>query len=163
MTDELSNYLTKIDGVLNRLETKIENYEMLNPKISQVSVGWHIEHSLIVFDEYIDFLTNSNPKNYKGKFNFIKLIVLATKFIPRKYGKSPKNMLPKDDIQMDKNKLIKHLTETRQNIKNIKTLPKDKYVDHPVFGQLTLMQTVDYTITHTKHHLKIIEDIERKK
>lgn len=162
MTKELSNYLTKIDEVLKRLEIKIESYEMLNPKISAVNVGWHIEHSLMVFDEYIDFLTNSNPKNYKGKFNFIKLIVLATKFIPRKYGKSPKNMLPKDVIQIDKNRLITHLAETKQKIKKLETLPKDKYVDHPVFGQLTLMQTIDYTVTHTKHHLKIINDIESK-
>ena len=71
-------------------------------------------------------------------------------------------MLPKDVIQIDKNRLITHLAETKQKIKKLETLPKDKYVDHPVFGQLTLMQTIDYTVTHTKHHLKIINDIESK-
>lgn len=157
MANDLKKYMNQFDELLGQLETKIPVYETTNPKISQASVGWHIEHTLLVFNEYVDFLTKSNPKDYKWKFNFIRVIVLVTKLIPRGFGKSPKVLLPKEHI--DKDSLVRHLSATRNNIKQLELLSQDKFVEHPVFGQLKLGQTVNFLDTHTRHHLKIIEDI----
>lgn len=54
---------------------------------------------------------------------------------------------------------MNNITETRNNIKQLALLPSDKFIEHPVFGQLKLDETINFLDTHTKHHLKIIEDI----
>lgn len=159
MTNKLEKYKHRLGKLLDKLNVEIDNFETLNPKVSKKNIGWHIQHTLMVINEYIDTLTNSNPDNYKTKFNFLRFIVLATKLIPRYYGQSPESMLPQNI--MDKDSLAKYLNETRKNIGQLPMLLKKNYVDHPVFDKLNFMQTVDYMETHTKHHLKIIKDIKK--
>jgi len=43
----------------------------------------------------------------------------------------------------------------------LKTLPKDRYFEHPFFGKLKLKQTINFLEIHTMHHLDIIEDIKK--
>ena len=156
MTDKLEKYKHSLERLLDKLNIYIDISETLNLKVSKKNIGWHIQHTLMVINEYIDTLSRSNSENYKTKFNFLRFIVLATKLIPRYYGQSPESMLPKSII--DRDNLTKYLDETRKNIKQLKALPKNSYVDHPVFDKLNFMQTVDYMITHTRHHLKIIKE-----
>jgi len=157
MTKSLKIYLDKFNLLLDQLETKIPYYELHNDTISKVSVGWHIEHTLISFNEYVDLLSKSNPEEYKWSFNFIRNIVLITKIIPRGFGKSPETLIPKTHIN---NKLLtKLLADTRKNIKQFENLSQDTFLEHPVFGQLKLMQAVNFLDTHAKHHLEIIDDI----
>ena len=42
--------------------------------ISKANVGWHIDHSLKVINTVFEVLKNSNPKEYKKKFNLLRLI-----------------------------------------------------------------------------------------
>lgn len=158
MNENLEEYKQSLDNLLDVLNSEIDNFDLMKAKVSEKNIGWHIQHSLIVIHEYIDTLNSSNYKAYKTKFNFLKFIVLAKKLIPRYFGQSPESMLP--NKIMDRDTLTKYLMETRLYIKQLKMYHYNSYVDHPVFDKLNFMQTVDYMVTHTKHHIKIIKDIK---
>ena len=149
--------MNTIDTLLNQLETKISHCETVNPEISNGNVAWHIEHSLLTLDGITDFLIQSNPKHYKWSFNFIRMVVLTTKKIPRGKAKAPEVVQPKAHI--DKDNLLTHLSLTRNKIKELDLLSKDNYFKHPFFGDLKLNQTINFLTIHTNHHIKIIEDI----
>jgi hypothetical protein len=157
MANDIKKYLDKFNKTFDQLESSISFSDMMAPTISKVSVGWHIEHILLSFNEYVDLLSKSNPKEYKWKFNFLRNVVLLTNLIPRGFGKSPKDMLP--NTKIDKQNLVTLISSTRKNILHFEQLPKDKFIEHPVFGQLKLIQTLSFLDTHAYHHLKIIDDI----
>ena len=102
-------------------------------------------------------LINSNPKDYKWKFNFIRIIVLTTGTIPRGRAQSPEIVQPKETFTNES--LAKHIQTTRQKIAELENIQADKYFEHPFFGKLKLKDTVKFLEIHTKHHLNIIEDI----
>jgi hypothetical protein len=149
--------VNKINNLLNQLEAKISNRENLKIEISKGNVAWHIEHSLLTINLIINALIQSNPKNYKWKFSFIRMVVLLMKKIPRGKVKSPKVVLPEENISNDS--LVKHLLLTKDSIMKLESLSKDKYFTHPYFGDLKLNQTIVFLEIHTQHHLEIIEDI----
>ena len=152
--------MNRLDKLLTQLETKIPFYETANIEVSTGTVGWHIEHSLLTLNGITDFLIESNPEDYKWKFNFVRIIVLSMKKIPRGRAKSPEIVQPKDNI--DKTHLEIHLSKTRNNIKKLEHLSRKKYFEHPFFGKLKLQQTINFLEIHTNHHLEIIEDIIKK-
>lgn len=152
--------INNLDTLLNRLELHISNCDALNLQVSQSTVGWQIEHSLLTINGIVNAIQKSNPKDYNYKFNFIKLVVLATKKIPRGKAKAPKIIVPKTDINSDD--LQKHLITTRNKIKELELVSKDNFFDHPFFGNLKRKQTIRFLEIHTIHHLKIIEDIVNK-
>jgi len=152
--------MNNLDNLLNQLESKIEHCEKLNQEISLVNVAWHIEHSLLTLDRITDLLIKSKPKDYKWKFNILRIIVLTIKKIPRGRAKVPEVVQPIGSI----NNIIlyKHLSETRNRIKELEFISKDKYFKHPFFGDIKLRQTINFLGIHTKHHLDIIEDIIKR-
>ena len=151
------NNITKLEKLIQLLETKIQVFDKFNQEVSQSNVAWHIEHSLLTINGITDFLVQSNPNNYKWKFKFIRIVVMTMKKIPRGRGKSPKVVQPKDNLS--KEHLLNHLLLTKNKIKELEHLSKDNYFEHPFFGKLKSKQTLDFLEIHTKHHLEIIEDI----
>ena len=151
--------MKKLNNLLDQLEANVSHYETLNQKVSEANVGWHIEHSLLSLNGVTNLLIKSNPNDYTWKFNFIRIVVLTMKKIPRGKAKSPEVVLPKGII--DNNSLLSHISVTRNKINELKTLPKDRYFEHPFFGKLKLKQTINFLEIHTMHHLDIIEDIKK--
>ena len=143
--------------ILNEFERHIEKHENLNPKISNVSVGWHIEHTLLATIGIIDALNNSLPTNYKRKFNFNKFLVYSINKIPRGRGKAPKSVIPEGNIS--KEKLLNKLHFTKSKIDELKHLSINHYFNHPYFGQLNLKETIKFLDIHANHHFKIINEI----
>ena len=146
-----------LEALLNQLEHHILNCELINSQVSQSTVGWQIEHSLLTINGIIHAIVKSNPKDYNWKFSFMKLVVLATKKIPRGKAKAPKVVVPKAAINRDD--LQEHLTKTRNTIKTLEMVSKDHFFEHPYFGKLKLKETIRFLEIHTGHHLNIIEDI----
>ena len=153
--------MNKLENLINQLEAQITNCELLNEEVSQSNVGWHIEHSLLVINGVIEFLIQSNPTDYKWKFNFTRFIIFTTGKIPRGRAKSPKSVKPKE--VKDKNELTKELSFIRSNISQLDSASKDNYFDHSVFGMMNLKKTKKFLDIHTKHHLNIIEAIVKVK
>ena len=149
--------MNNLNHLLNQLEAKISHSEAVNQEISNGGVAWHIEHSLLTINGITDSLVHSDPNNYKWKFNFIRIVVLTMKKIPRGKAKAPKVVQPKANL--DKEGLLNHLSLTRNKIKALEMLSKDNYFSHPLFGDLKLGQSINFLEIHTKHHLNIIEDI----
>jgi len=149
--------MTHLNTLLNQLETKIPFLETSNPKISRANVGWHIEHCLLTLNGVTKNLLQSNPKDYKWTFNFIRTIVMFRKKIPRGRAKAPKLVLPEGNLTPES--LQTHISLTRNKVKERLLLSKDHYFKHPYFGNLKLEQTIEFLEVHTQHHLKIIEDI----
>jgi len=153
--------MNNLDKLLDKLEQNTPFCKKLNNEISRADVAWHIEHSLLTISGITDALIKSDPREYKWSFNFIRMVVMTTKKIPRGRAKAPKVVQPICDLTPSG--LRKHISETRTKIKALDGLSKDKYFEHPFFGNLKLAQTRSFLLIHTKHHLGIIEDIKRGK
>jgi DinB superfamily len=149
--------MSKLDELVTLVETKIANFEALNPEVSKASVGWHIEHTLLTLNGTIYYLSKSNPKDYKWKFNFMRIIVFMRKKIPRGRAKSPEVVVPKGDLNVEN--LKTHITKTREKIKELELLNDNCFFKHPYFGELKRKQAISFLEIHTQHHLEIINDI----
>lgn len=149
----------RLNELITALETKIPQFDISNQAVSTSTIGWHIEHSLLVINGIIGYLSKSNPDDYKWTFNFKRMFIFATQKIPRGQAKSPKVVDPKEQITSEN--LIKHLAKTRESINLLSSMDKNKFFEHPFFGKLKLKQTIHFLEIHTKHHLNIIHDIAR--
>lgn len=149
--------MNKLDQLLDKIESKIPFYEANNQAFSKSNVGWQIEHILLTLNAIIGALAKSDPKGYEWKFSFFRTLILTTKKIPRGKVKAPDAVQPKGGSNTEN--LLVQLSKTREKIKVLNTLNKGHYFKHPYFGKLNTKQTVNFLEIHTKHHLKIIDDI----
>lgn len=143
--------------LLDQLEDYIPKSEFVDLQVSQSTVGWQIEHSLLTINGIITAIQNSNPKEYSWQFSFMKWVILATKKIPRGKAKAPKVVVPKEGITIAD--LEHHLAKARDAIKVLEFVSKNHFFKHPYFGDLKKKQTILFLEIHTQHHLKIIHDI----
>ena len=149
--------MKNLDAIVPELATFIPNYNQSNRAISEVAVGWHIEHCLLVIKQITATVAQSEPKLYKSKFNVKRFIVFLTKIIPRGKAKAPKVVIPVDEITIET--LQESLKNTYQAITYLKDCEENQYFMHPFFGQLNKKQTIQFLAIHTQHHLKIVRDI----
>lgn len=149
--------MTTLAALVNDLETKVQHRERLNNAVSNASVGWHIQHSLLVALRIIDTVEKSNPADYQYKFSLPKFLVFTLNKIPRGKAKAPEYVMPKEDISTPELQGQIQLLKTRIAVLN--TLPPSSFFKHPIFGNLNLKATKKMLTLHTKHHLHIINDI----
>jgi hypothetical protein len=149
--------MDKLSELLNELESRIPNQELINQTISKSSVGWHIEHILLTINLIVRALKNSKPNDYKWKFNFPRVLVFSMNNIPRGRAQSPRAVQPKNNFNVES--LKKHIDFAAERIKELSSLKTDNFFEHPVFGNLNLKPTIKFLEIHTKHHIKIINDI----
>ncbi|MBK7762660.1 MAG: DinB family protein [Bacteroidetes bacterium] len=147
-----------LQHLLQDIESKIPKHEMLNPSVSQVSVGWHIEHILITMNAILVALKRSNPSEFKRSLQLSRVIVFTFQRIPRGRAKAPTRVMPGNYTTES---LHKHIALTKTNLDELQNMPSNHYFNHPYFGDLKLKQAIQFLKIHTKHHLKIIEDILR--
>lgn len=153
--------MEELKALLTELENKIQNQEILNTLISKSSVGWHIEHALLVMNLTIDSIQKSNPENYRKVFNFNRFLVFTMNKIPRGKVRAPKTVQPKEDFTT--NSLKEHLENSKHNLDKLSSLSPDSYFNHPFMGHLKLKSTIRFIKLHTYHHLNIIKEITESK
>ncbi len=145
--------------LITELENKLPFIEKKNETVSQVTVGWHLEHSLLALIKMISAVEHSNPFDYKKKFNLKRSVVLMLGKIPRGRAKVPDSVRPAEEIDMAN---IRGLIEkAKEKAALFEKLSKDKFFTHPVFGDVQVKQARPIIAIHTYHHLKIINDILR--
>ena len=149
--------MSTLSALVTELETKIEHQEQLNNAVSNASVGWHIQHSIMVFLQIIKTLEKSNPAEYQYKFNLKKTIVFTLNKIPRGKAKAPERVMPGETLNADELNTQIQLLKTRINV--LDSLPPASHFKHHVFGKLNLKATIKMLKIHTKHHIGIIQDI----
>ncbi|MEO6831825.1 MAG: hypothetical protein ABI169_06465 [Chitinophagaceae bacterium] len=141
----------------NQLETFIPMAEQRNERVSQASVGWHIAHALLAIDKSVEALGKSQAADFKPGFSFWKMIVLLTGRIPRGKAKSPKSVVPENEVTAQQ---LKHqMSAVKHQILRLNSLPAYTFFRHPMFGDLRLKTAKKFLCIHTRHHLAIIQDI----
>ena len=145
---------------LELIKSYLKYLDVGNQEISKGSVGWHLDHSLKVINNVSVALIKSDVRDYNSKFNLLRLITFTIGFFPRGKAKSPKRVLPPEEISIEDVK--NQLDLATKNIELIKTLKNHQYFIHPLFKQLNKKQTIKFLRLHTNHHLKIIRDILNK-
>ncbi len=151
--------MNNLAGLLTELETKVTQSEKINTAVSQTSVGWHIQHILLVGLQIITAVEKSNPADYKYKFSLPKFLVYTLNKIPRGKAKAPESVRPKETFNTDE--LKKNIQLLKSRLVVLDTLQPRHFFKHPYFGNLNLKATVKMLNLHTKHHLDIINDIIR--
>jgi hypothetical protein len=149
--------MIKLSALVNELETKIEHSDKLNTAISKTAVGWHVQHSLLVALQIITTVENSNPADYRPKFNMKKFIVYTLNKIPRGKAKAPERVMPREAFNAAVLKTDIQLLKSRLAVLN--NLERNNFFVHPVFGHLNVKATIKMLRLHTKHHIDIINDI----
>ena len=149
--------MKNLDAIVPELATYIPQYNQSNKAISEASVGWHIEHCLLVIKQITSTVAQSDPALFKKKFNLTRFFIFLSKSIPRGKAKAPKVVIPNDEITLET--LQASLNNTYQAITYLKDCEKLQYFMHPIFGQLNKKQTIKFLAIHTEHHLKIIRAI----
>lgn len=149
--------MDKLLRLINELEACIPYSEKSNPAVSKSSVGWHIQHCLLVGMKIINAVEKSDPEKYRWKFNLMKTLVYTLNKIPRGKAKAPDAVQPKDPFNTDT--LIRDVAQLKQRIGILPGLKPNNYFEHPYFGNLNLKATTRMLRLHTKHHLDIINDI----
>jgi hypothetical protein len=151
--------MKSLAALINELENKLPFIVQKKEAVSQVTVGWHLEHSLLALIKMITAVEHSNPADYKGKFNLKRSIVLVLGKIPRGKAKVPDSVKPAGETNMANIKGL--LEKAKQKAELFETLSGDKFFTHPVFGDVQVKQARRIIAIHTHHHLKIINDIIR--
>lgn len=151
--------MSKLHNIILQLENHLPNFEKSNAKVSNSTIGWQIDHCLLVINGVISQLEISNPEEFKPKWNFNKFFVLTTRKIPRGKIRAPKVVTPVDVATLEE---LKSKIELAKNkVLKLKTLPKNAFFKHPLLNDLNVKKAEKFLVIHTKHHLKIIEDILR--
>ncbi|WP_291726853.1 hypothetical protein [Bernardetia sp.] len=139
------------------LESYIPRMEQVNSKVTHSTVGWQIDHSLRVIYGVSQQMEISNPNEFESKFNFTKLIIMTTGYIPRGKAKAPKAVRNENPITEES---IRDLVEKiKEQILKLNTLDKNAHFEHPYFGKLNKKEAIRFLGIHTGHHLKIIRDM----
>ena len=148
--------MRNLEPSLEKLYNYIPQADKLNSGVSSVNIGWHIEHSLLVISRIIDTVTNSDPNKYEYKFDFKRTVVFLLGKFPRGKATAPEIVIPKQNEPINYDDLF---ASTRAAIQALKNAQPNQYFTHPIFGKLNKRHTFVMLDIHTKHHLKIIEDI----
>lgn len=153
-------FMKQLHELLNQIETYIPHHEKSNDKVSQSTIGWQLDHSLLVINAVVTQMKESNPENYKWKFKWIRTFIQITNKIPRGKVRVPKSVRPIDVATAEE--LKTKLDQARKGIAELENLPPNSYFTHPFFGDLNLKSTFWFLKLHTNHHLKIVNDIINK-
>ncbi len=150
--------MKKLEQLLNNLENIIPECNSKNTNVSHATVGWQIEHSLKTIDIIVLACKNSNPTEYKWKFNFKRLLILSLlKKIPKGKAKAPKIVQPEGEISQIS--LQNSLAQVRLNLKDWNSLNSNAFFTHPFFGNLDKKKTIEFLVLHTQHHFQISTEI----
>lgn len=149
--------LNLLHAQLNEMKQYISQKDTLHPAVSSAPVKWHISHSLKVINNIINSLESSNPEDFKKEFSFLRVFIFLTRKIPRGKARSPKVVLPPEEITLEH--LETEWSKAKQNVSLINFFPEKAHFKHPYFKHLNRNQTKTFLEIHTEHHLKIIRDI----
>lgn len=142
---------------LDSLQTYIDKKSFTNESISTGSVGWHIQHSLLVVQKITETILASDPLVYKWSFNLKRAYFFLKKGFPRGRANAPDIVIPTSDLTSDE--LNDSVIKTKLVLAKLQHAKPNQYFTHPFFGKLNKKSSIIFFDIHTKHHLKIIQDI----
>ncbi len=152
--------MKELNDLIRQIENNLPHWEKQNTAISQATIGWQLDHSLLVINGVMAQLAKSNPNDYKWRPNWKRTYIKLRNNIPRGKAKAPKKVRPAEIITFEG--LQAKLMLAQKYIILLESLPKNSYFTHPYFGDLNLKAAIWFLKLHTRHHLKIVNDIINK-
>ena len=149
--------MNKLIAIVDQLRDYIPQYQLVDNTISEASIGWHIEHSCLVIIKITETVKGSDSTKYQHRFNFKKWYVFLTGKFPRGRAKAPASVLPVDNITQES--LMDSIARAKNAVIELGDCTKNQYFLHPIFGNLNKTETIPFLAIHTKHHLRIIQDM----
>ena len=149
--------MKQLQRLVVQLENAVPKTNKYNMDVSTKQVGWHIEHSVLVINKVIESVLHSNPAEFESKFQLKRTLIFALQIIPRGKAKAPNAVVPTSEISSLS--IQENLIITRKNLEKFAELTGNYFFEHPMFQKLNVKQTEKFLCIHTKHHLKIIQDI----
>ena len=74
--------MQKLINLVDELASYIPQLEARNENVSASTVGWQIEHSLLVVSSVLEGLKRSNSAEFKSSFHPLKYLILWRGIIP---------------------------------------------------------------------------------
>ena len=148
--------MQKLLNLVDELASYIPQLEARNETVSSSTVGWQIEHSLLVISSVIEGVKRSDPSKYKWSFRPFKYLIFWRGKIPRGKSRAPKFVVP-DTFTSES--LLNHIASCRAKINEFESVGAGHYFSHPYFGDTKKKDVIPFLELHTDHHLKIIKDI----
>lgn len=149
--------MKNIKDQLQKMESLLPQIGVTNDKVSKASVGWHLEHSLLILNSSLKGLTMTDPKDYKPKFSLKKFVFLNFGLIPRGKINAPKQFIPLEVPTQES--ILKLMNLAKERLAAAKELPEKSFITHPFLGDFDKKTTFRFLWLHTNHHLKITDDI----
>lgn len=149
--------MDKIKIQLQKIESLLSKIDVTNEKVSKASVGWHLEHLLLILNSSLKGLTVTNPKDYNPKFSLKKFVFLNFGMIPRGKIRAPKQFIPLEVPTQQS--VLKLINLAKERLKAVENLPEKSFITHPFLGDFDRKTTLRFLWLHSNHHLKIVDDI----
>ena len=149
--------MKNIKDQLLKIESLLPKIEVRNGKVSKASVGWHLEHLLLILNSSLKGLTMTDPEDYKPKFSLKKFVFLNFGLIPRGRIRAPKQFFPLEVPTQES--ILKLLNLAKDRLEAAKELPEKSFITHPFLGDFDKQTTLRFLWLHSNHHLKIVDDI----
>ncbi len=146
-----------LDKEFTQLESYIPQMDLSSAGVSKVAVGWHLDHMLRVIKTTCTSLKTSNPEDYHWQPNSTRSYVLAKGSFSRGVARAPKSVVATGEILMPE--LYDQLKQVKLLVSEIGSLHPESSFAHIYFGLINLEESQQFLEIHTRHHLKIIEDI----
>ena len=70
-----NNAMNQLQSQINELESYIDKHELKKESVSNSTVAWQIEHSLLTLNMIINAVKKSNPNEYKWSLNMNRILV----------------------------------------------------------------------------------------
>lgn len=150
--------MTLLQKQIEELNTYIKDKDHRNTNVSQVTVGWQLDHALRVIIGVIKMLKASDPKQYKWKFSLSKIYIMSRGVIPRGVGKAPKSVRSKQQ-EFEMSYLEELVLAAKEELRDLDSIHSKAFFEHPYFGKMKKKETLKFIGIHTEHHLKIMRDI----
>lgn len=149
--------MDKIEIQLQKIESLLSKIDVTNEKVSKASIGWHLEHSLLILNSSLKGLTMTNPQDYNPKFSLKKFVFLNFGMIPRGKIKAPKQFVPLEIPTRES--VLKLINLAKERLEAVKNLSEKSFITHPFLGDFDKKTTLRFLWLHSNHHLKIVDDI----
>jgi hypothetical protein len=149
--------MEKLSNLILEIESKIEFRNSKNISVSKSDVAWHLDHVLRVTNGIASIVLTSKPEDYENNFNIKRSLIFLIGKMPRGKARAPKTVVSDGEITLSD--LQSKVERAKSLLHNFHYCTSQKHFRHPYFGSLNLKQTIRFLEIHTKHHLKIVDDI----
>ena len=149
-----------LDDVSRQAAAPDEQLQRTHGSVSAWSVSQQLDHAIKVANALMRGILEPADDRPRRGINLVGRVILLLGDFPRGRAQSPKGLR---GVAASSQDLVDELNVARSLLKRVADEsfqpPDVPVVRHPFFGGLTPQQSLRNTVVHTRHHLRIVRDI----